>query len=182
MQYQSIAELIDSGDEKFKIGLAWYVIYRIVDNKSDYHYIDLLELPTEDIKRILDEHYAYLLLDGKPPGYIMPIDYATLTSYNQAMSIIKKRRTDFWVCREEHKSSSISFIIGDYMYRLLINPDKYFRSTKRSELADLIGHAANRVIRNYQTAKILKEVHSDNCMDYIKNYHKSKGFKRTTGW
>ena len=178
MEYQTITELIDSGDEKFKLGLAWYVIYDMID-RSDYHYIDLLKLPTGDIKRILDERYTYLLFNGRPKDAYSIEGRA----YNRMMLIVKKRRTE---PLNDERYDSISTIIGDYMYRLLINPDKYFRSSKPSELADLIGHSANRVVRNYHQGGILKYNPSlltgEESMNYIKIYHKSKGFKYTTGW
>lgn len=178
MEYQTITDLIDSGDEKFKLGLAWYVIYDMIDS-SDYHYIDLLKLPTDDIKRILDERYTKLLLNGRSKDTYSIEGRA----YDRMMLIVKKRRTEPLI---DEKYNSISSIIGDYMYRLLVNPDKYFRSSKPSELADLIGHSANRVIRNYHQGGILKYNQSlltgEECMNYIANYHKSKGFKCTTGW
>lgn len=178
MEYQSIAELIDSGNEKFKLGLAWYVIYDMID-RSDYHYIDLLKLPTEDIKRILDERYNYLLINGRSKDTYSIEGQA----YDRFMLILKKLRTDQLI---DMKYDSVSTIIGEYMYRLLINPDKYFRSSKPSELADLIGHSANRVLRNYHQGGILKYdpklLTGEESMNYITNYHKIKGFKNTTGW
>ena len=178
MEYQTITELIESGNEKFKLGLAWYVIYDMIDS-SDYHYIDLLKLPIENIKHILDDRYNYLLINGRSKD-----NYSIeARAYDRFMLILKKLRTDHLI---DMKYDSISAIIGEYMYRLLLNPDKYFRSSKPSELADLIGHSANRVIRNYHQGGILKyDPHlltGEESINYITNYHKLKGFKNTTGW
>lgn len=179
--YQSIPELIDSGDVKFKLGLAWYVIYDMVDI-SDYHYIDLLKLPTEEIKRILDERYNYLLLTSAVREDATPADQ----SYARLMLILKRFRAEVGSFVKSFRYSSPSEMIGNYMYHLLIHPDRYFKSSKPSALADLIGHSANRVIRNYHQCGILKYdpklLQGEECMNYINNYHKLKGFRCTTGW
>ena len=115
MEYQTITELIDSGDEKFKLGLAWYVIYDMID-RSDYHYIDLMKLPTGDIKHILDERYTKLLLNGRSKDTYSIEGRA----YDRMTLIVKKRRMEPLI---DEKYDSISTIIGDYMYRLLPYPD-----------------------------------------------------------
>lgn len=181
MQYQSITELIDSGDEKFKLGLAWYIIHRYVGNRSDYHYIDLLKLSTEEIKRILDERYNYFLITGSDVD-----DLSSIDTRNDIKTIIKRLRLTIDCGNYTPDYSSPSMLIGDFMYRVLIEPDKYFTDKKPTRLGDRIGRAANRVIRNYQTGGLLywdpSNQSPDACMHYVQSYHKAKGFKRTTGW
>ena len=179
-EYQSIVALIDSGDEKFKLGLAWYIIYELID-QSDYHYIDLMKQSTDEIKRILDERYNSLLICGCVK------DTYTIQSraYNRMMSVLKKRRTDPIFNLYNTNYTSISSTIGDYMYHLLTNPDQYFRASKPTELADLIGRSANRVIRNFHQSGLLHLEQSDQpdaCMHYVRSYHKAKGCKCSTGW
>lgn len=181
MQYQTITELIDSGDEKFKLGLAWYIIHRFVGNHGDYHYIELLKLPIEEIKKILDERYNYFLITGSDVD-----DLAAIDTRNDIKVIIKRMRLSVYSGTYKPDYSSPSMLIGDFMYNILIEPDKYFSDKKPTRLADRIGRAANRVIRNYQTGGFLfwdpSSQTPEACMQYIQSYHKSKGFKRTTGW
>ncbi len=188
MQYSSIEELIDSGDERFKLGLAWYVIYRINKKRQDdYAYgFQYLKLSIDEIKELLNERYNWLLLHGYKSCSCEPHRYhAFYETYSDLKLIINSLRKEHSEYIPQLTYNNIASTIGDYMYHLLVNPDKYFRSSEPSDLANLIGLAANRVIRNCFGNGIFKDnkpINLPHCTDYVKTYHRSKGFRYTTGW
>ena len=60
--------------------------------------------------------------------------------------------------------------LSNAMYEILTNPDRFHR---RKRLFNIVCHAANRVIRNYDSAGLVKYNHDD-CMHLIRSYYKSK--------
>ncbi len=183
MQFHSIEELIDSGDEKFKLGLAWYLIYREIFDGNDYAYSSMLkEDSAEEIKKKLDKVYVKFLLQGD----LNKQDLGCSMTYDDITMILKHARRKGYFGRFGFRDNgyaqynSISEDIGNYMYTCLADPNTYLK--KNRKVSDIVDHAANRVIRNYHDAKLLKRDTSMDCMKYISSYYALKEFDRESSW
>lgn len=182
--YQNYFELIDSGSKKFKYGLVWYLIYELVDPDSeyghglfgsDYHYIDLLKLSEEEIKNKLEP-----ILDKTIVQKIMVNDPRIECCLVYRL-IDDLRKLHFIPHFESNNLNSMTDWLSEIMYYILIHPEEFKR---RKSLMETVSHAANRVIRNYQGAKLVvtsKEI-LDHCLEYVNLYYKYRGLKVHVDW
>lgn len=178
--YENCNELIDSNDMKFKYGLFWYLIYNCFENRSDYHYQDLIVLNEDEIKarlkkatdRILINHLLYPHRNE---------DYFNLFELIKELKRISNN-TSTTLIRDIAKEKSFDLIdtISETMYYILTNPTDYYRKKK---LFEIIAHAANRVCRNYIIAGLIPKTYDMEGIgiySLINNYYKSKNETKIT--
>lgn len=176
--YENCNELIDSNDMKFKYGLFWYLIYDRFENRSDYHYQDLIVLNEDEIKarlkKVTDKLLInYLLYPHRNENYLYLFEL---------INELKKIRVDIllgYVIPTE-KSFDLIDIISEIMYYILTNPKNYYR---KKNLFGIIAHAANRVCRNYIAAGLIPDA-KGYIMSLIDDYYKSKNETKNihAGW
>ena len=184
---QSIVELIDQGSIKFKYGLLWYLIYRGIGNGSDYHYQDLLKLNESEIHDILKPRIELAQL-GCSYGSNMEVLKQFLArhmfhSYH-FMHIGPRFEKDFTdeekhdrILMESRMKFDLVDFLSDVLYYLLTH-DQH----SRCQIMPIVYHAANRVIRNYQAAKLIPNSKDLNCMEYIRSYRMMKDLEGKCEW
>lgn len=180
--YSNYFELIDSGNQKFKYGLVWYLVYELVDPDvrfgfgSDYHYIDLLELSENEIKNklepIIDEAIINSLTCFKSRerhGLI----YDLLDELHKLQF--------FPIFENKTKLIGMTDWLSEFMYHVLTQPEN-FKHLKT--LMEIVSHSANRVIRNFHAAKLVAstEETKKHCLEYISLYYKHHGLRVRVDW
>ena len=175
-----IVRTIDEGSKKFKYGLLWYLIYRLIGNGSDYHYQDLMKLTEKEIHDILKPYIEW--------SYYVEHGYDNITKLRKFITKYMYHKDSFhgigpiYLDRStKDEESHIIFdevdFLSDVMYYLLTH-----NTWKNCQIMEYIHHAANRVIRNYQACKLIRYNEGLSCMEYIQSYYKRKGISFKCIW
>lgn len=168
-RHNTVKELIDSGNIKFKYGLVWYLIYPIFENESDYHYQDLLPLSAEDIHKRLKEAYDKVLAHAIFNGFSSR-DHCTM--YLPDMIAACKKDISFEMYVDGYENFDVIKTLSEFMYMVLTCPHEYYRKQK---LFDIVCHAANRVCRNYHMIDWV-QYDPEHCYEIINKYYYQEKF------
>lgn len=184
---QTITKLIDEGSTKFKYGLLWYLMYSAFEC-SDYHYIDFLKLSENEIHDILKPHvefanyvksndfqYHYYYIKDLKKFVGDKCLFITVDSLKTKSSFNEEEKQDKILIMSRLKFDEVDYL-SDIMYYLLTHDTFH-----RMKFMDTIYHAANRVIRNYSSAGLIK-IDKSCCMTYIQCYRKEKRLKGECNW
>ena len=190
-----IVRVIDEGSKKFKYGLLWFLIHDLLGNRSDYHYQDLMKLSEKEIHNILKpniewSHYAeyshnWHLYDNIARLRKFAIrnmchgDNFALIGPTYPHHLLESEKdieiTD--IDKEAHIIFDEVDFLADVMYCLLTD-----NRWARCKIMETVHHAANRVIRNYQEAELIRDNRDLDCLTYVQSYYKRKGIKCKCIW
>lgn len=167
--------------------MLWYLFYDVIGNGSDYHYQDLLKLNESEIRDILKPRIELSQFYCPYHSYIETLK-KFLAKYMFHMLHFKTlgpRFRDDFTDEETHnkilmesrmKFDSVDFL-SEVLYYLLTHDNFH-----QCKIMPIVYRAANRVIRNYQAAKLIHVSNDLNCLECVQSYRILKNLRGKCEW